>query len=102
MKYCMINTTCDNIDVANKIIEELFKNKLASCVQVTDINSSYVWNGKIENTNEKLLSIKTKRSLYNDIEKLILDNHNYELPQIVVFDIDGYDKYLDWIDKVTK
>ena len=46
--------------------------------------------------------MKTRKDLYNDVEKIILDNHNYELPEVIFSDIDGYDKYLDWIGEETR
>lgn len=47
--------------------------------------------------------MKTKKILYSDVEKAILENHSYEVPQIVAYDISmGYSEYLKWIDKETK
>jgi uncharacterized protein involved in tolerance to divalent cations len=47
--------------------------------------------------------MKSKKDLYKKIEKVILDNHSYETPQIVDYDIvDGYSEYLKWIDNETK
>ena len=42
------------------------------------------------------------KELFKDIERVILDNHSYETPQIVAYDIvDGYDDYLNWIGDET-
>ena len=47
--------------------------------------------------------MKTKESLYNEIEKEILENHPYEVPEIVMTEIqDGYYEYLNWIKEETK
>ena len=47
--------------------------------------------------------MKTKKVLYSDVEKVILENHSYEVPQIVAYDIDmGYSEYLKWINEETK
>ena len=47
--------------------------------------------------------MKSKKELYNQIEKIILENHSYETPQLVAYDIvDGYKEYLDWIEEETK
>ena len=101
-KYCLITTTCDSKEIADKITNNLLDKKLAACVQSININSSYHWKGKIENTDEILLQIKTKKSLYNKIEKEILLFTNYETPQIVSYEIkDGFKGYLDWINNET-
>ena len=102
-KYIMITTTFDNKDEANKISELLLKERLVSCCQISNITSSYHWKGKIEHTEEYLLQMKSKKELYNQIEKIILENHSYETPQLVAYDIiDGYKEYLNWIGKETK
>lgn len=102
-KYVMITTTFDNKDEANKIIDLLLEKRLVSCCQLSNITSSYHWKGQIERKNELLLQMKSKKELYKEIEKNILDNHSYETPQIVMYDIiDGYDGYLKWIEEETK
>ena len=101
--YCMITTTFDNKDEANKIIKILLKQRLVSCCQLSNITSSYHWKGKIENSNEYLLQMKTKKSLYKEVEETILKLHSYETPQIICFDIiEGYKGYLNWIEEETK
>ena len=102
-QYIMITTTFDNKDEANKIIDLLLNERLVSCCQLSNITSSYHWKGKIEKVDEYLLQMKSKKELYKEVEKVILDNHSYETPQIVAYDIvDGYSKYLKWIGDETK
>jgi periplasmic divalent cation tolerance protein len=99
----MISTTFDNKEEANKLIKMLLEKRLVSCCQLSKVTSSYHWKGKIEHTDELLLQMKSKKELYKDIEKNILENHSYETPQIVAYDIvDGYNEYLDWIGGETK
>lgn len=101
--YIMITTTFDNLEEANTIINILLEKRLVSCCQLSDIKSSYHWKGKIEHTKEYLLQMKSKKNLYKEIETEILKNHSYETPQLVVYDIvNGYEKYLNWIDQETK
>ncbi len=102
-EYCMITTTFDNKEEANKVAEILLENRLVSCCQLSNITSSYHWKGKIEHCEEYLLQMKSKKSLYKKIEQEILKIHSYETPQIIMYDIqDGYKEYLDWIEAETK
>ncbi len=102
-QYIMITTTFENKDEANKIIDLLLNERLVSCCQLSNITSSYHWKGKIERAEEYLLQMKSKKELYKEVEKIILDNHSYETPQIIAFDIvNGYKVYLDWIKEETK
>ena len=102
-KYCLITTTFENKEEANKISEILLKKRLVSCSQISSITSSYHWKGKIEHEEEFLLQMKSKTSLYKEIESEILKYHSYEAPQIIMYEIkDGYSEYLKWIDDETK
>lgn len=102
-KYIMITTTFDNKEEANRIIELLLKERLVSCCQLSNITSSYHWKGNIEHNDEFLLQMKSKKSLYKEIEKIILENHSYETPQLIAYDIvDGYTGYLNWIEEETR
>ena len=99
----MIMTTFEDKEEANRVIDILLKNRLVSCCQLSNITSFYHWKGKIEHCEEYLLQMKSKKSLYKEVEKEILKIHSYETPQIIMYDIqDGYKEYLNWITKETK
>lgn len=102
-KYITIATTFDSREEANKIIDQLLEKRLVACCQLSAIESSYQWQGKVEHTDELLIQMKTKKSLYKEIESFILENHSYQTPELVVYDIvDGSDDYLNWIESETK
>ena len=102
-KYIMVTTTFNDKKEADKIINLLLGRRLVSCCQVVSIGSSYRWDGKVVKDNELLVLMKTKKSLYKQIEKLILEHHSYEVPEIVYYEIkNGYKDYLNWIgDEVS-
>ena len=102
-KYILITTTFDNKEECDKVVDLLLEERLVSCCQISTITSKYHWKGNIEETNEFQVKMKSKKELYNEIEKIILENHSYEVPQIVYYDIDGGLKdYLDWINNETR
>ena len=102
-QYIMVSTTFDSKDEAEKVADILLNKRLVSCCQLGKIESSYHWEGKIEKANEYLLQMKSKKVLYKEIEKAILDNHSYDTPQILSYNIsEGYEEYLKWIDNETK
>ncbi len=102
-KYILITTTFKEKEEAEKIIKILVESRLVSCCQLSTITSTYHWQGKIEHEDEYFVQMKTKKSLYNEIENIILENHSYITPQIVYYDISGgYKNYLDWIGQETK
>ena len=103
MEYSLIMTTCENKEDAREIIEAHLEKKLAACVQIKEIESFYTWKGKVENSKEILLLIKTKSELYKEVEEAILKMHKYETPEIVQIPFaNGLKEYLNCIDEVTK
>ena len=101
--YCIIMTTYANDEIGKKIINSLITKNLAACIQVQEVNSYYKWKGNVNNDSEKLLYIKTKHSLYSEVEKDILSNHDYETPEIIEIPINtGFANYLNWIEDECK
>lgn len=102
-KYIMVTTTFNNENEAERIINLLLEKRLVSCCQLSRIKSAGYWKGKIIRNDELLLQMKSKKKLFKEIEKVILENHSYDIPQLIAYDIvDGYKGYLDWIEKETK
>lgn len=103
-KICIIYVTASDKKEAEKIAKELIASKLAACVNVFDqISSFYRWEGKQEKSYETALVIKTKESLFPEIETKIKNLHSYSCPCILAISITRANKdYLDWIVKETK
>ena len=85
MEIKIIITTTDSNKTANEIAENLVKNNLSPCVQITpNIQSVYKWKDQLEKSSEILLLIKTIPEKVQDCKKMILKCHNYDVPEIVV------------------
>jgi periplasmic divalent cation tolerance protein len=77
-KYCIIQTTYEEKKDANKVATLLLAKKLAACVQISKIKSFYTYEDKIHKSNEYILSIKTKKSKYDEIQSFIKATHPYK------------------------
>jgi periplasmic divalent cation tolerance protein len=98
MEFCIILTTCPNKKEAEELAGRLVEKKLVACVQLSEISSFYRWDGLIHHEPEIRLLMKTDKVLYNAVERFILENHSYEVPQIVQLPItEGYYEYLHWM-----
>jgi periplasmic divalent cation tolerance protein len=101
--YCVVLTTCENTQQADKLASGLIEERLAACVQITAITSYYEWKGTVNHDSEQLLLIKAKAELYPRIEEFITGNHPYEVPEIVQIPVEGgLSSYLRWIDEVSR
>ena len=102
-KYIVVTTACCSLEEAHGVINILLEKRLISCAQISNIDSSYYWQGKIEHKKEYLINMKTKKELYKEIEKTIKENHSYEVPEIIAYDIMfASNEFLDWIDNETR
>lgn len=102
-RYCTVLTTTSNQEEAERLAEILVARRLVACVQMTNIKSFYRWQGQIHKDAEVLLIIKTASQRYGEVESAILENHSYEVPEIVQIPItQGLDRYLAWIDENTR
>ncbi|MDH5599836.1 MAG: divalent-cation tolerance protein CutA [Gammaproteobacteria bacterium] len=101
--YILVLNTCNSAEIASKIAETLVSKKLAACVNIVNgVESVYQWQEKIEHDKELLLIIKTRQSLFSQLEHEIQELHDYELPEIIAVPIEAGEKnYLNWIKSAT-
>jgi len=99
--YLQVFTTTGKREDAEKIAQTLVRRKLAACVQIiAKISSTYRWKGKVKMAQEWLCLIKSKSSLYEELERTIKEIHPYEIPEIVAVPImAGSREYLEWLDQ---
>ena len=99
-----IVTTFDNYKLAEKVGEEILSKKLCACYQIIGpIKSMYWWEGKIEKKDEWICFIKCEKGRFKDIEESIKSMHNYEIPEIISFNISEIsESYLIWLNSVVK
>jgi periplasmic divalent cation tolerance protein len=104
-EYIQVFTTTAKKEDAENVVKSLLEKRLAGCIQILGpIKSTYWWKGKIDTTEEWLCIIKTKKSVYQELEKSIKEIHPYEVPEIIATSVvAGNGDYLKWLsDEVSK
>jgi len=102
MNITLIQTTCASKTEAKNIAKVLIEEKLAACIQLSEIESFYKWNNEFCNDNEVLLTIKTRKANFEKIKSKIKEYHSYDVPEIIEIDITNVDKrYLKFIGENT-
>ena len=81
-------TTTDTEEEAVKISNKLIQSSLAACVQVKPVKSYYMWESKLESSEEFQLTIKCCLNQFDKLETVIKQNHSYDVPQIVCYKLD--------------
>ena len=94
----VVTTTTSTQKEAESIAELLLRHRLAACVQLSQIKSKYLWEGKVAFHDETLLTIKTLHSAYPRLQAAIVQAHSYDVPEIVATPVVGITRaYFDWI-----
>ena len=103
MEACIVITTCARREEANQLATQIVENRLAACVQISEISSYYTWEGEAVREAEFKLVIKTRLDLYEALERWIQEHHSYDVPEIILVPVEtGSAEYLDWIEAVTE
>ena len=95
----IIKTTTDSHKVMKLIANTLLNKKLAACVNmIPRMRSKYVVDGRITESREVILFVKTTKKLENKVYKTIKELHNYEIPEISTIQASNVDKdYEKWL-----
>ena len=103
-EYVQVVTTLDDQAKARSLAREVVEARLAACVQVSGpITSVYWWEGQVEEAQEFMVTMKTRRDLYPRLEKFIKERHPYTVPEILAFPVvEGDKRYLKWLDEGTR
>ena len=99
----IVMITAGNEEEAARIGLTLVEERLAACANmVPRIRSIYRWKGKIYDEQEFLIIVKTRTSLFQDLEKRVRELHSYEVPEIISFPVArGLPQYLEWVNAET-
>jgi len=96
----LVLVTCGNEDETRSLARQLVEGRLAAGVQIIPISSIYTWEDEVVEDLERLLICKT--ALYDDIESTVTEHHSYEVPPILMPEIDrAGSPYSDWITANT-
>ena len=96
--------TCPNHGVANLLANQIIAARLAACVNLANpVQSVYLWQGKVEQSEEVQMIIKTRTELFEPLRQFIRSHHPYQVPEIVGLPVVMADEeYLSWIGEVTQ
>jgi len=99
-RFRLVLVTCATLEEARKIARDVVEKRLAACVNIVThaVESFYTWEGKIEDSSEYLLIMKTSEERVEELQKEVLAIHSYDTPEFVVLPIvAGSEGYLKWV-----
>lgn len=96
-KVAIIETTCADAESAKLIAETLVFERFAACAQIgSPITSIYRWKGKVENSEEFPIYIKTSPEKLEAAIARLSEIHPYECPQILFREENSSKSYAQW------
>ena len=104
MSAIVVLCTTPSTEEATQLAHKLIENELCACVTLREnLTSIFKWEGQICTEHECVLFIKTKASLFKEIEAFITEHHSYDVPEIIALPVThGNASYLEWIETNTK
>ena len=102
--YVVVLVTAKDTPEAQKIANGLLEAKLIACANlVSQVQSFFWWQGKIDQAQEVLLVLKAPMAKVKEIIKKVKSLHSYDVPEIIALPIvAGNEDYLKWLDESVK
>jgi periplasmic divalent cation tolerance protein len=102
MTFIIIYVTHENLENAEKLASHLLQKKLIACANFFPIKSSFWWKGKIENSEEIVSLLKTRKENWEKVKSEIKKIHPYETPCIMKINVEANEDYESWVNNETK
>ncbi len=101
--WILVFITASNHREAEELSRSIINERLAACINIIDnVRSLYRWMGRVEDSRESLMIIKTRIEKMPRLIKLVKEKHSYEVPEIIAVPIlAGSPEYLRWLDENT-
>ena len=95
----IVYVTCGSTGEARDIAYSVVTENLAACGNIIDgMRSIYCWKGEVQEEDEVLLILKTRRDLVDILSARVRQLHSFEVPCVVEIPIQsGNPDYFDWI-----
>lgn len=83
---------------ARKLGKKVLESRLCACVNITKVQSMYLWKQRLEDQQEFLALFKTTAASAPRLKRAIAELHPYEVPEIVELKMTDISRdYLSWL-----
>lgn len=98
-EFIVVFVTAGSTAEGERLARALVEERLAACVnRIAAVQSVYRWEGKVEESTEELLVIKTRADRFAALEKRVRELHSYSVPEVIALPImNGSEAYLKWL-----
>lgn len=99
----LVLCTAPDSESAAVLARGLVDARLAACVNVIPgLRSFYRWDDEVQDDAEVQLLIKTRRGRMEELQRWLVANHPYDVPEVLALPITGgVAEYLSWLHQET-
>ncbi|MBK6363180.1 MAG: divalent-cation tolerance protein CutA [Saprospiraceae bacterium] len=97
----VLYVTFPDEETAKTIGKKLLDLKLIACINILPIQSLYLWQNVMEEGNEMIGLLKTRRDLVSNCIETITQLHPYTTPCILNLSVEANKSFFDWVNEVT-
>lgn len=99
----LIQTTTPTRDEALRLARALVEQRLVACAQISAIESTYLWDGNLQQEPECRLLLKTSDDKWPEVERFIRERHSHEVPAIFAVPVtQASEGYANWVAETTR
>jgi len=102
MAFILVYVTYPNMKEANKSISHLLKEKLIACANSFPIKATSCWTGKIQEVDEVVSILKTRKENWEKVKSEVKKIHPYKIPCIMKLDVEANEEYEKWVNSETE
>jgi len=93
----VIATTLASAEEARRLAAACVQMRLAACVQIEEVTSHYVWQGKAHAEQEWRMVCKTLPQTAHALRAWLRGQHPYEVPQLLTHMVEAEADYAQWV-----
>ena len=97
MPLILALTTEASLEQARLLAQALLERRLAACVALSPLEAHYHWQGRIEQSSEVQLLIKTHPERLDALEQAVRELHSYDTPEWIHWRAEAAPHYRLWL-----
>ncbi len=96
--------TAPDAETGARLAHSLVEERLAACANlVPGVRSIYRWEGRVEDSEEVLLVVKTRAERIDALAARVCELHPYDVPEVIALPVAGGSRaYLEWVREASR
>jgi len=97
--FVIVLTTFPADGDAARLAHTLVEERLVACINILPVMESvYRWEGRIDQSRERQIVMKTVRERVEELKRRLEELHPFDVPELLVVPVSGGgDRYLAWV-----